>query len=93
MVSDSVNHLTATITTAGTDDAVIFSREDLTLNGEGTLHIKGVNANGITSKDDLRISSGTYHIEVDKYGLEANDYIKIADHLPFTISRKLSQLQ
>lgn len=40
-------------------DAVIFSREDLTINGSGTLSIISPIGHGIVSKDSLRITGGT----------------------------------
>lgn len=77
---DSYNVLKATITDLeAAEDAVIFSREDITFNGDGRLTLIGENANGITSKDEIRITSGTYFIDVSNHGLEANDYIKIAN--------------
>lgn len=60
-------------------DAVVFSVGDLTLNGGGTLTISTVYGNGISSKDDLVITSGTYKINVEGRALEANDRIKIAN--------------
>ncbi|MNC83981.1 hypothetical protein D3C75_1382440 [compost metagenome] len=39
-------------------DAVIFSRADMTLNGTGTLEIISNEGNGISSKDDLKITGG-----------------------------------
>lgn len=60
-------------------DAVIFSKSDLTLCGEGTLMITSQHGNGITSKDDLKLTLGTYNITVSGKGLEANDSIRIAD--------------
>lgn len=43
-------------------DAVIFSKSDLTVNGEGTLTIEAKAGHGIVSKDDLVLTSGTYTI-------------------------------
>ncbi|WNS41489.1 carbohydrate-binding domain-containing protein [Paenibacillus sp. MMS20-IR301] len=60
-------------------DAVIFSRADLTLNGTGTLGIVSSQGNGISSKDELKITGGTYTIESAADALEANDAILIAD--------------
>lgn len=80
MVDDSLNTLSSFL--VGDDlyyDAVIFSKEDLTINGNGSLLIEGDNSNGITSKDELRIIEGNYVIDVAKNGLEGNDYIKIAN--------------
>ncbi|MFI3213919.1 MAG: carbohydrate-binding domain-containing protein [Eubacteriales bacterium] len=81
--SNSENQLQVTIIedeTAETNvDAAIFAKEDLTLNGAGTLIIESINGNGITSKDDLAVTSGTYQITADSHGLEANNSIRIAN--------------
>ncbi len=60
-------------------DAVIYSKSDLVLNGIGTLEIVSTAGNGITSKDDLKITGGTYNITSLLDGIEANDSIRIAD--------------
>ncbi len=60
-------------------DAVIFSRSDLVLNGTGTLTVISAEGNGITSKDDLKITGGSLDVTAEKDGLEANDSIRIYD--------------
>ena len=60
-------------------DAVIFSRSDLVLNGTGTLEIDSAEGNGISSKDDLKITGGNLIIYAHDDGLEANDSIRIYD--------------
>jgi hypothetical protein len=60
-------------------DAVIFSRSDITLNGTGSLSVKSETGNGISSKDDLKITGGTYEIETALDSLEANDAILLYD--------------
>ncbi len=60
-------------------DAVIFSKEDITLNGKGSLTVSTEDGNGITSKDDLIITSGTYNITASGHGLEGKDSVRIAD--------------
>ena len=65
-------------------DAVIFSKEDLVLNGTGTLTISSTD-NGISCKDDLKVTGGTYVIFCASDALEANDSISIADG-DFTIT-------
>lgn len=57
-------------------DGVIYSKDDLTINGTGTLTIEG-NANGIVSKDDLALVDITISMNVGNHGLEANDIIKV----------------
>ena len=59
-------------------DAVIFSKDDLVLNGTGTLTVSS-SENGITSKDDLKVTGGTLKITCAADALEANDSIRIAD--------------
>ena len=60
-------------------DAVIFSKEDLVLNGKGTLTVTSAKGNGITSKDDLKITGGTLNVTSALDALEANDSIVIYD--------------
>ena len=60
-------------------DAVIFSKSDLVLNGVGTLTINSGKGNGITSKDDLKITGGTYVVTSYLDAFEANDAILIYD--------------
>lgn len=66
-------------------DSVIFSKDDLTLNGEGTLEINAAYGHGVVSKDDLVITSGTYHITAASHALSGNDSVRIADG-SFTLS-------
>ena len=65
-------------------NAVIFSKDDLCLNGKGTLNIESTD-NGVTAKDDLRITGGKYSVTAEGQGFDANDSIAIADG-EFTIS-------
>lgn len=79
--SENTLEVTGTFTADGETnlDAVIFSKSDLTLNGVGTLEITSDSENGITSKDDLKVTGGTYVISAETDGLEANDGIAIYD--------------
>ncbi|MDI4647999.1 carbohydrate-binding domain-containing protein [Cohnella hashimotonis] len=81
--ADGTNHMEVTGTYAADGetnlDAVIFSRSDLTLNGTGTLDIVSKEGNGISSKDDLKITGGVYSIQSAADSLEANDSILIND--------------
>ncbi len=60
-------------------DAVIFSKDDLVLNGTGSLRIVSAQGNGITSKDDLKVTGGTYSIQSALDAIEANDAIAVSD--------------
>ncbi len=58
-------------------DGALFSKADLTLNGAGSLRVQSPEGHGIVVKDDLTITSGTYHLETAGHGLDANDSIRI----------------
>lgn len=60
-------------------DAVIFSKDYLTLNGKGTLTINSEYGHGIVSKDDLKLVGGTYNITAENHALSGKDSVRIAD--------------
>lgn len=60
-------------------DAVIFSKDDLTFNGSGTLTVNASAGHGIVSKDDLVLTGGTYCVTAAEQGLSGKDSIRIAD--------------
>lgn len=78
--TDSTNQLTVTgsFTEDGdtNTDAVIFSKDDLVLNGVGSLTISSTD-NGVSGKDDLKITGGTYTVTSTSDAFEANDSISI----------------
>ena len=82
ITSNGSNELKVTGTFVKNDsnnlNAVIFSKQDITLNGTGTLNMES-SANGITGKDDVKITGGTYNIKVAAVAIRANDSIRIAD--------------
>ena len=65
-------------------DGVIYSKEDLTLNGSGTLVVTSPAGHGIVSKDSLTITSGSYDINCASHALEGKDEVCIAN-ADFTI--------
>ena len=60
-------------------DAVIFSKDDLTLKGSGFLTISSPAGHGIVGKDDLKIKSGTLSITAARKTLSANDTLTVDD--------------
>lgn len=60
-------------------DAAVFSKSDLTFNGEGTLTITAQEGHGIVSKDDLVLTSGTYVITSASHGISGKDSVRIAN--------------
>lgn len=85
LADDTINTLNSTIDESlfvedETDvDAALYSADDLTINGLGTLNIYSEDGNGITSKDDLIITSGIFNVESDLNGFEVNDSLSISD--------------
>ncbi len=78
--SENVLAVTGAFTADGdtNTDAVIFSKDDLVINGLGTLQISSTD-NGISCKDDLKITGGTLTVICTGDALEANESIAIAD--------------
>jgi hypothetical protein len=59
-------------------DAVIFSKDDIVIGGSGTLKISSTD-NGISGKDDIKVTGGTIIIDSVSDAIEANDSIAVAD--------------
>ncbi|MBQ3430822.1 carbohydrate-binding domain-containing protein [Candidatus Saccharibacteria bacterium] len=58
--------------------ATLFSKDDLVLQGSGKLVVTGNFEDGIVSKDDLKITSGTYEINSKDEGIRGRDSVYIA---------------
>lgn len=59
--------------------AAIFSHESVTVNGTGTLNVKGAHNDAITSKDTLKIMGGTINVDAADDGIVGKDAVIIAD--------------
>lgn len=78
-----------------TDDepnAAIFAKNDLSFTGTGSLTVNAQYHNGIGTKDDLVIVSGTYQITAVNHGLLGKDSVSIADGT-FTIDAGADGIQ
>lgn len=60
-------------------DGVIFAKDDITFNGNGTLTINAAYGSGVVAKDDLVVTGGTYKVTAADHGFDAKDSICIAD--------------
>lgn len=60
-------------------DAAIFSKDDLTINGTGSLTVTGNYKNGIGSKDTLKIISGTINVTAANDGVKGRDAVAVKD--------------
>ncbi|MBE6763201.1 MAG: carbohydrate-binding domain-containing protein [Ruminococcaceae bacterium] len=88
--SDTANYVFAD----GTDEPAspIYSKDDLVIEGTGTLIVNGKYKNGITSKDDLKINGGTYIIDAVNHGIRGKDSIRISDG-DFTVTAGADGMQ
>lgn len=66
-------------------DGVIYSNDDLYFTGTGTLEVVANHGDGIVSKDDLKISSGTFIITSSDDGIRGTDSVYIKNGT-FTIN-------
>lgn len=74
---NSVTSREFTDTASGVDGAV-YSRDDLTVNGSGTLTVNSA-GHGIVGNDDLVIAGGEIDITASEDGIHANDSVRIRD--------------
>ena len=74
----SVNSLTDKSSEDKSDDspnAGLFSKDSLTINGEGSLVVTSENNDGIRCKDDVVITGGEITIDAESNGIKVKDYI------------------
>ncbi len=66
---------------AETDEpsAAIFSKDDLTINGTGSLKVNANYNDGITSKDDLKIMAGSIQIKSADDGVVGKDVVAVKE--------------
>lgn len=58
-------------------DAALFSKQDLTVNGEGKLTVTSPIGHGIVCKDDLVVTGGSYNISAASHTIDANNSVRI----------------
>lgn len=59
-------------------DGAIFSKDDLTLNGEGKLSVESPAGHGVVCKDDLVVTSGEYAVSSASQALNGKQSVRIA---------------
>lgn len=78
----TTNTLTDGSTYSTTDeepDGAVFSKDDLVINGAGTLNVNANYLDGIVSKDGLKIIGTTIDVVANDDGIRGKDYIGIKD--------------
>ena len=81
--SGTDNELTVTGAFSAADsednvDGAVFSKDDITFNGTGTLVISSSD-NGIAGKDDVKFTGGTYKITAGNHAVQGKDSVRFAD--------------
>lgn len=66
-------------------DSALFSKQDLTFNGTGSLTVNSPAGHGIVCKDDLVFTDGNYTVNSASHGLDANDSVRITGKTDLTI--------
>lgn len=79
LAAGTTNRLTdaTTYTNAGEPDAALFSTADLTIGGTGALTVRGNYGDGIASKDDLVIQSGTITVNSVDDAIRGKDSLTV----------------
>lgn len=72
--------------TDDTADGAVFSKQDLTFNGTGSLTVTSPSGHGIVCKDDLVFTGGSYQIQSASHGLDVNDSVHITDNTAITLT-------
>lgn len=67
------------LSTTGTDGA-IYAKDDITINGSGTLSVSS-SAHGIVCKNDMKLTGASLTVSADSIGLKAGDSVRIGGTL------------
>ncbi|MCQ2458470.1 MAG: carbohydrate-binding domain-containing protein [Clostridia bacterium] len=82
LVDASVNHLengSKLVLDANEEpNGVIFSKDDLTISGQGTLIVNAGAMDGIVSKDDLCIKGGNITVTAPRHAIRGKDSVEIS---------------
>lgn len=83
LAPDTVNTITDGDAVVSKDsdslNAAIYSKDDLTINGSGSLTVNANNNNGIYSNNDLKIISGSITVNAAANGIKAKDSVVVKD--------------
>ena len=65
-------------------DGAVFSKDDITFNGAGSLTVTSPAGHGVVGKDDVVFTGGEYTISAASHGIDANDSVRI-DNATLTV--------
>jgi len=84
-LSDGKNYVYADAT-AEEPNATLYSKADLTINGSGKLTVEGNFNNGINSRDDLKLVSGTIAVKAVDDGVLGKDRVAALEGAKLTVA-------
>lgn len=76
---NTISDGTAEYTNADADSGAIYSKDDLTFKGKGTLIVNGNYQDAIVSKNDIKINNGTIQVTAADDGIRGKDSVTIGD--------------
>ena len=91
-VTGTVNSLSAGGENSDEKKGGIYTKEDLVINGGGTLNIRTTNGDGIHGNDTVRVFNTILSIDSASDGMEVNDLIAVQDCI-LTVTAKGDGLQ
>lgn len=85
-ITDSRNAKTDDDTDKDISGSAIYSKDDLTINGNGNLTVTGNYNNGIVCKNDLKLSGGNITVKALNNGIKGSDSVTIKNDVSIDIS-------
>lgn len=85
-ITDSRNAKTDDDTDKDISGSAIYSKDDLTINGNGNLTVTGNYNNGIVCKNDLKLSGGNINVKALNNGIKGSDSVTIKNDVSIDIS-------
>lgn len=85
-ITDSRNAKTDDDTDKDISGSAIYSKDDLTINGNGNLTVTGNYNNGIVCKNDLKLSGGNITVKALNNGIKGSDSVTIKNDVAIDIS-------
>lgn len=74
--STESSSLTFNGSSSAKEDAAIYAKDDVTINGSGVLNITS-NLHGIVCKDDLKITGSTLNVKAESIGIKSEGTVRI----------------
>ena len=78
LAEGSENRLTSSGTDEGTAASTLYTKADITIEGQGSLALASAGKHGLQASDSLTLSGGALTVGAAQTGVRANDFIAIA---------------